>query len=300
MSTIETVDVVVRDDNPARDPIEGVVVRVFDSTGTYFVTSAVTDADGKASMSLVAPITYQLRFFKDRVSIRQPQAMPVLMQPIAPDSNIFDISGHVFTPPEAVHPRLCRASGFFKRPNGSVAIGHDIHIIAKFDPILFEGAAMLTERILARTDDNGYVEFDLVRFGQYEVTVEGFEDTLRIITVPDRPSVNLPDLLFAVVSSIEFDPPGPWSVSIGPLNYLELTPIVHTSDGRVLPGTALQDVAWSTSDSTVAVVEVTPKTLQLRGIAPGAIELRAVRRDCSIVRIPNTPLEGVPVAVTVS
>ncbi len=298
--SVESVDIYVTDDDVTHTPLPGVLVRVFDSTGTTFVTSATTDSAGRAALSLTAPATYQARFFKEQVSFPQPQLLQVLEAPVAPATNIFDTVAHKFKPPEALNPRLCRASGFFKRPDGSAAVGHDIHIHAKFDPLLLDGAALLTEQVHQRTDHNGYMQVDLVRFGQYEVTVEGYEDCLRIITIPDAPSVNLPDLLFPVVSRVEFTPAGPWNIVVGDIgsNDFPLVPVVHTTDGGVLPATATMDVAWSTSDPTIAVVLATHEKLFLRGLRPGTTSLQATRLDTSIVRIPNTPIQGVPVAFT--
>lgn len=293
--SIQSVDIYVKDDTINHDPIEGVVVRVFDSTGTTFIMQGTTDSTGRAGFSLTAPLAYQARFFKEKVSIAQPQNFVTVEA-----ANVFTALGHVFTPPEAVHPRLCRCSGFFKRPDSSPAINHIIHVIAKFDPILFEGDAMLAELLQDKTDPRGFVQFDLVRFGQYEVTVEGFEDRVRIITIPDAPSVNLPDLLFPVVESITFDIPGPWGVSVGPANEMEITPTVHTSDGRVLPGTATQDVRWRTADGGVAAVLANSDHLYIRGLSSGSTQLIAERNDVSIIRIPNLPIQGVPVDIFVS
>lgn len=158
---------------------------------------------------------------------------------------------------------------------------------------------MLTERVCGRTDARGYVQVELVRFGQYEVTVEGLEDQQRVITIPDAPSVNLPDLLFAVVERIEFDPPGPWNIGVGVLNDFTVVPTVYTSDGRVLPGTAMQDVQWAVSDPAVAAVLPTDKTLVLRGMAPGTTTLVPTRWDTSIIRIPNPAILGTPVTIHV-
>ncbi len=298
MSTIELVNIIVNTDFPIGTPVAGVVVRIFDSTGTYFQTQAITDADGIASVSLVAPLTYQTRFFKTRFSIKQPQLINVLEAPVAPDTNDFTAVGHVYVPPEAVHPRLCRCSGFFKNLDNSPAREHIIHVIAIFDPILFEGDAMLTENLIQRSDDRGYVQFDLVRNGQYQVTVEGFEDTQRIITIPDLPSVNLPDLLFAVVERVEFNPPGPWTLAVG--ERLLLTPTVWTSDGRVLPGIAPDDVLWTTGSSSTALVCYAGTQLELRGGMEGVTELRAARTDNSVIRVPNPTIQGVPQVITVN
>lgn len=301
MSSFELTTIFITDDDPAKTPVEGVVVRIFDSTGTTFITQGTSDSAGKVLLNLLAPVTYQARIFKPKFSLYPVQSFNVLEAPVAPLKNEFNIVGHVYKPPEAVNPRLCRCSGFFLKPNGAPAPNHDIQFIAKFDPLLFEGDAMLKERVSGRTDERGYFEIDLVRFGLYDVTVEGFEDQLRCITVPDYPSSNLPDLLFPVVDRVELDPPGPYAIGIGQANQLELTPSVWDSSGRKLPGTALVDVLWRVSDAAVAAIEATPEKLVLRGLAPGAAQLQALRADRSIVRIPNTPVLGdVPAAISVS
>jgi hypothetical protein len=294
--SLSSVDLYVHDDATQNPPVEGVVVRVFDSTGTMFITQGTTDVDGHVGFSLAAPGTYQARFFKEKFSVQQPQLFTTLDQL----PNNFAVIGHVYKPPEAVHPRLCCCSGFFKNPDNSAAVRHLIHIIPKFDPILFEGSAMLTELLKQATDEAGYAQFNLVRNGQYQVTVEGFEDEVRIITIPDLPSVNLPDLIFSVVELITFDPPGPYSIGVGAQNDVIVVPTVHTSDGRVLPGSALGDVQWSSSDISVLAVLASGANLTLRGMAPGLAQIQAVRVDTSIIRIPNTPIQGVPVDVTVS
>jgi hypothetical protein len=155
--------------------------------------------------------------------------------------------------------------------------------------------------VSGRTDEQGYFEIDLVRFGQYDVTVEGFEDQQRCITIPDYPSSNLPDLLFPVIDRVELDPPGPYNIGIGVANEIQVTPTVWDSSGRQLPGTALVDVMWRSSDTNVLGVEVTSEKVILRGLAPGAAQLQALRADSSIIRIPNTPVQGdVPANVSVS
>jgi len=295
---LETVRVQVLDDTTAQAGIPGVIVRFFDATNTNIITQATTDAAGGVDVTLVAPGDYYVRFYNDKVVIKQPQLLQVLQAP--PDGNYFLASGHVYAPPEALNARMCCCSGFFRRPDNAPAVNHDIHFIPKFDPLLLEGNAMLTERVCARTDSRGYVQVELVRFGQYEVTVEGLEDQQRVITIPDAPSVNLPDLLFSVVDRIEFDPPGPWNIGIGVLNDFVITPTVYTSDGRVLPGTAMQDVQWAVSDPSVAAVLPADKTIVLRGMAPGSTTLVPTRWDNSIVRIPNPPIQDTPVAINVS
>jgi len=287
------VDVYVLNTRPPNEGVESVVVRVYDETGTTFYTQEMTDSEGKASF-LLNTQSYQLRFYKFQVSFNQPLMIDVLEDV----PNIFEVRAGVFTPPAAVDPRLCRASGFFRRVDGSVAVGHDIHIIAKFNPLLFDGSCVLTERVHTRTDKNGYVELDLIRFAEYDVTIEGFEDCTRTIYIPDAPSVNLPSLVFEVVAEVELDQPGPYNLSVG--EELNLYPTVITSTGRVLEGSGKADVFWGTTDVTVAAVsEVTTSSITLRGMSAGSAQLTAARRDASIITIPDPGVRGQPIDITV-
>ena len=293
----EAVDIFVKEKTPPQDPISGVVVKVFSENGSLVYGQATTDADGKASF-LLPNATYQLRFYKQQVSFAQPKLITVLEAPVAPQTNSFDVLGESFVPPVSTDPRLCVASGIFKKPNGAPAPNVDMHFITKFDPVLLDGAAVLTERMSTRTDANGYAQISLIRFAQYDVTIEGIEDYLRMISVPDKPSTNLPDLLFPVVAQITFSPEGPYALAVN--DEITITPTVITSDGRVLDGTALEDVSWRVGDVDVAALSATATTLVLRGVGAGTTTLIAERSDTTIIRIPDTPIVGVPVDITIT
>ena len=156
----------------------------------------------------------------------------------------------------------------------------------------------MTERVRIKTDKDGYASIDLIRFGMYQVTMEAMEDFPRFITVPDQASVNLPDLLFPVVGQVVLDPAGPYALTVG--EDLVITPVVTTIAGVVLEGTATTDVQWKSSDTTVVTVLPSQDTITLRGVAVGIAELQAERLDETIIRIPNTPIVGVPQPITVS
>jgi hypothetical protein len=293
----EPVDIYFKEKGSPSTSLSGVVVRVMNQAGTLLYGQGTSDLDGKASF-LLPNGTYQLRFFKRQVNFSNPQFVEVLEAPVAPQTNSFDVFGESFVPPISTDLRLCVASGFFRRPDGSAAANHDIHFITRFNPLLLEGAAMLTERVSVRTDTKGYVQISLVRCAQYDVTIEGFEDYTRTIEVPDKLQTNLPDLLFPVVASISFDPPPPFHVPVNGL--LTVTPTVTTSDGRILEGTALGDVLWKLADYNTAGLGVSATQLILTAGAPaGSTQLLAERADQTIIRIPNTPILGVPASVVV-
>ncbi len=292
----EAVDVFVSDTTALHEPIEGVVVKALNQSGTLTYGFQTTDIDGKASFLLEAPLTYQLRFYKERVNIKNPVFIEVVEAPSTPAVNQFDVSGEVFVLPVSTNPRLCVASGIFKRLDGSAAANVDMHFISKFSPILLEEDAVLTERISIRTDKNGYAAVTLIRFGKYNVTVEGFEDMQRCITVADLPNVNLPDLLFPRVEEISFSPPGPYTLSVG--DELIVTPTILSSDGRELEMID-GDVRWASTDSNIVAVLPAVTTITLRALSSGVAQMTAERNDTSIIRIPNTPILGQPVDITI-
>lgn len=296
--TTEIVDVFVSDDTVNEDPVSSVLIRVYQSDGITFVQQATTDVNGQISILLTAPATYQLRLFKNQVSFTQPQQISVLETPVAPDTNQFDVVAHIFSPPESIDARLCRCSGFFRNPDGSKAINTDLVIHPKFRPLLLEGAAVVTEPVKLTTDKDGYAQIDLIRFGQYDVQLEGIEDWLVCISVPDQPSAALPDLLFTVVASVQLDPAGPYTLTVG--QELVITPTVIWSDGNVEQNSEVEHLRWSTEDENIAVVLPTSTSFTLRGIGAGVTNLVAERIDTSIVRIPDAPIGGLPLSITVS
>lgn len=293
MGAYESVDVYVLDDTALHSPVSGMLVRVFDSTGTTFFAQDTTDVDGRVGFTLWSQ-QYTLRFYKEGAQVRQPQVMDV----VEGGTNTFDAYATVFVHPISNDPRLCRCSGFFRDITGAPHPWLGMYFLGQFSPILLEGAAVLSERRSIRTNEAGYACIDLIRGACYEATIEGFEDTQRQVAVPDSPSANLPDMLFPVVEEVTFDTLGPYLLSVG--GTLELTPTVLTSTGIPLVGTASSDVQWLSSDDSILAVAVTDTTLVLTALAVGTAELQVRRLDQSIIRIPLTEVQGVPQTVVVS
>jgi hypothetical protein len=292
MPSYQSVDVTVVDDTPSGDPVEGMLVRVFGTSGDFH-TQDTTDADGNVGFTLWSQ-DYDLRFYKFGAQVSQPQRITVSET----EANEFNVLATVFEPPLSNDPRLCRCSGYFRDITGAPHKNVDIHLIGGFNPILLEDSAVLSERRTVRTDEDGYVCVDLIRGACYEATVQGFEDTQRWVLVPDQLSASLPHMLFPIVAEVTFDPVGPYALAVG--GTLELTPTVLTSSGVPLEGTAQQDVIWSSSDGAVFSVAVGQTTLTLTGVGPGTADLEVVRQDNSIVHIPLTVIQGSPQEVTVT
>jgi hypothetical protein len=303
---LETVDILVEDDQVIPAPVDGVVVRVFDATGTTFITEGTTGspaAPGHVEFTLNGddpPIQYSLRFFKSGASFVSPQAIEVYTPPAnAPTgANNFVVPASIFTIPEATDPRCCRVSGYIYDGGCRPRNGIDIHFIPQFNPLIIDSLGVLGERVSHRTDKDGYISLDLWRNGCYLATIESHENIARQVVVPDRSSINIMDLLFPVVVKVEYSPAPPWNIPVG--TELEIAATVTSSDFRTLEGTAQGDVLYESDDASIAAVTVRDDKIILRGIAPGSANLVASRKDLSVVHVPDNGIDGASASITVS
>jgi len=317
MGTPETVRVYTVDENA--DPLEGVLVRFFDSLDTFVTQniSSLVGAEAYAEVTIdgdTPPIDYTIRLSKTGVAFdgllgddsRTPQAISVYSPPGAspPTSNGFTVQGQTFVRPAATDPRLCRCSGFFFDLSGRPLANLDMHFIAAcfnegqdpYSPTIVDGNAVLQGgRIITRTDSRGYFQIDLYRTGEYSVLIQGQETMLRKVKVPDASSINVVSLLFPVVTSVVFNP-DPLSISVD--NYVDVDVVITASDGRVLD-VGDQDVTFASTDTAVASIQIVENKLRVFGVAPGVTTITAVRADTSIQTIPSEPQTYTPLSVTV-
>lgn len=316
---IETVKIYAWDQN--NNALEGVLVRVFDATGTTFIaqnTTALVGADAIAEFSLDGDdpaIQYTIRLSKTGVAFdgalgdqyKTPQLIDIYTPPAnsPTGTNDFDVKGETFERPIATDPRLCRCSGFFKDAAGRPLANLDLSFINQFRPAIVDGDAVLGERLEGRTDADGYFEVDLYRGGIYEVYVQSVQAATaddggaftRELHVPDEASYNLIYLLFPVVGEVVWSPA---TVSLAVGATLELVPLITGTDKRELTGTAREDVEYEVADTAVATILVEADKITVTGQAVGSTELLVTRKDQTIVMIPDAGITGSPLAITVT
>jgi hypothetical protein len=318
MASPETVSIIVIDQDDA--PVEDVLVRVFDSTGTTFITqqySVMVDDNAIAEFTLdgdTTPIVYTIRLSKTGVafdgslgdSSKSPQSISVYSPPGTGTENVFEVVCETFVRPTAPDPFICRCSGFFKDITGNPLVALPIRFINEFGPTVVGGAAILGEGIDMETDKYGYMSIDLYRKGVYMAWVTSVQAAdndsehsigfPRYMTVPDQSSADLPTLLFPVVSSVTITP-DPISLSVDQSIVPDV--VVTSDDGRTLIGTACDDVYYDIVDKTIASLSVQLDKITILGVQTGTTQLTAVRKDQSIVKLPLVPILD-PVTITVT
>jgi hypothetical protein len=303
---LETVQIKVQDDQIVPQLVDGVVVRVFDQTGTTLITEGTTGSviAGTAEFTLNGDnpaITYQLRFYINGGSVLSPQYIQVYSPPSAappPGGNTFTITAALFTLPTATNPLLCRVSGFIWGPDGRPKRGIDIAFIPLFRPLVVGEIGVLGERVNTKTDKDGFVQVDLLREGCYFASVESHENVQRDVEVPDRSSVNIMHLLFPIVVKIAYGVIPPIAVPVDGL--VTLTPVITASDFRTLEGTAPEDVQYAVDDPSVASVVINQNTIVINGLSAGTTNLRVTRKDASIIYLPDPGIDGAVVQITVA
>lgn len=290
--SFEPVNVVVLTE--AGNPVSDVLVKIYDPAGSVFYTQSTTNAEGIASF-LLETLSYSMRFYKFQVGFSQPQNFTVLE---SPEINIFDVVVEPFISPLATDPRLCRCSGFFRSIDGSPKRYLDMHILSEFEPMLLNESAVIPEEVHIRTNEEGYAQIDLIRGGNYYVNLESFGavNLRRFCRIPDAASANLPDVLFPRVASILLEES--YSLSVGEI--LELTPEIFDSAGRPMTGTASDDLTWKLEGDAIATLIVGAEKLTITANQAGAVQLTATRKDSTIIKIPDLPITGIPITITIS
>jgi hypothetical protein len=297
---VVTVRVYTLSDVPPDTPIVGSTVRIYDSTGTTFITAGVTNALGYFQFDVIGTptpgTTYQARCSKTGIGFTSPELIAVLDPlPVGVDNN-FVVYGTVFVLPVATDAYFCRCSGFFINAGGVPLDDLMLRFVNMFDPVIVDNRCV-SGSLEVRTDALGYAVVDLVRSGKYTAQLAGLHDERLNIIVPDRTSISLIDLLFPVVYSITFDIPGPWTMAVG--SSVVLTPAVLSSTFVTMEGTANGDVEYSTADSSVASIQTGEDSITIVGVRAGSTTLVLTRRDDSIIRNPNPDIIGTGVAITV-
>ena len=324
MSNPETVVFNVSDQD--NNPIAGVLIRVYDAAGAVFQTQQYTDVNGVAEVDGLLgdnpAIPYTIRMSKTGAAFdgslgdasKTPLLITVFSPPSAvPGGNSFEIKGETFTRPVSPDLRLCRCSGFFKDITGKPLPGLEIKFINEFGPTVVtsigsrDGYAVMGEGVNLITDQYGYACIDLYRNGQYEAWVSGVQAAdsnsehaigfPRNMVIPDQGSANLVSLLFPVVSNVSVFP-NPITLLLN--QAINPSVVVTADDGRILVGTACEDVYYEVQDKSIAGISVTIDKMSLVGINPGITQLLAVRKDQTIVKIPAASLFSSPVIITVT
>lgn len=178
------------------NPIDSVVVSVFDTATRELLAQDVTTAEGDASFLLpggASPgVEYLVYLYKRGALFTNPTRIQV----DSATANDFEAEGDLLTLPIAFDPALCCCTGTFFDGRGRPLVNGKVHFHITEDFILPSGWPMVTrEPYIVETDSKGQVSIEMFRGYEYLVVFPGGTEEGVRITIPDAPSADLNLLL---------------------------------------------------------------------------------------------------------
>ena len=295
---------------PSGAALGSVFVSLHDSTGT-FLTSATTDSDGNAFLGNRAAATYEIRITAPSPSKVQAGPVQSITVVDTADPNVFDVLVDTSTISSPTDDQLCRCAGVFLDSFGTPLD----NLVMMFSEgavrdLSYAAASSTTYAVIptskvVKTDANGYASVDLYRTGTYAVHMEGYENIARTFLVPDSTTSSLPDVIFPVISHIEYTynnavvtpttaPVLVPSLTVG--DSAELTVETIYRSGLRVDG--LQEITLTSSDtdSLVISMSLTDNKVVVEAISAGTASLEVASVDPSegqgISILPSPALYG--------
>lgn len=303
-------DIFVNDDSVLSDPIDGVIVGVFDSTTYAPIAQGTTDVTGKATFLLpgaVSPgLDYEVRLFKLGVLFDNPFLVSVI-EPVV-TTNKFDVTGTLLSLTPAVDPRLCRCTGRFMNFSNSPMANIAIRIMpiseAGFqNPKVVDGNMVAADGMLFHTDEDGMISIDLLRNAQFFIMFAGEDEENRCITIPDRTSVNLIDLIHPVPVSASWDstdaPGNAVSIQVGETKEVKFSLLF--TDYQTRSSGISEYVLLDNSDDTKAAAVSRDGSIVLDGLVAGTTNITITEKPGVLpVTIPAYTVTAPTLVVTVT
>lgn len=179
--------------NPV-NPLEAVVVRIYNQAGDVFVTQLISGSDGRVTTD-IPDDTYWVRFYKSGYSF----ASKLLIVVDATKTNEWIIEGSDLTelPPSAADG-ICRVSGFIIDAQGAPSAHPILTFMVPPDKRIMGRNIIGTEKVIAQCNDQGLFEVELIQNMPYELIMPSIGDEVRIVTVPKKQACNITDLIYPV------------------------------------------------------------------------------------------------------
>lgn len=283
--------------------VQGVVVRVYDEDNVYQQDEQSSDATGMVNFVLAVG-SYYARFYGEpaEAAVETPRVFTV----IDPGTNNFEVEVVVFAHPAAADPRYCTISGFFRDGTGQPQGGLPIHVHTKWSPVVAANpvAGYHPDTMHLSTDDDGYIQFDMLRGAKVDVIFGPIADQLIDCEVPDQASVDAVDWVFPWVASVAYNPVGPLAMLVGDTQ--DVVPSAVLTNG--LPAVVGSDevtpwevLEFTSSDEDIITVSVSGTHLTVLAVGVGAATVTAtVREGVLAERLPLPALTGAVLSVVVA
>lgn len=272
-------------------PTPGVIVHVYDNMMSLLV-QALSNSAGEVLLLLPVGTAY-VRMYK-----RGYKFDPFTIQVVINTASDYTVQGTILDDDADINPRICTVNGSLLDSKMDTNALMTLDFLPEFSAAVIDGCAVVPVRQFVKVFIDGLVHVKLLRNAIYNVIINGATNSPRRVMVPDLPVVNIGELLYPVVASVEFTPAitSPYLLDLD--DTVEFATKVLTSGGIEIPGPAVNDIMWTTDSETVSI-ERTSTGIKLMGIRLGSAVINARRLDKTVVHIPDLPIVGVPFTIIV-
>jgi hypothetical protein len=307
------VDIIITDDAVSPSPIEGVMAIVVAKDSSVVLATGMSNSSGAVSFALPGSaegIDYEVRFFKLGVIFNGPCLIDVIDPVPDGQTNRFVVQGTLLTIPIATDPRVCRCTGRFmsmsNRPLGGVVVRFKaVSEIGHERPKIVDNNLIANQTLHVATNNEGFASVDLIRGGIYYVTFAGNDDDVWNLTVPDRASANLIDLIFPYPVVLNWDqeaaPANAISFEVG--EQVEVPFTMLFSDFQERAKDLTKYVTFVNSDNEVAKLSISDVRMvaTLEGLKPGVSEIVVETKEGLLPsRVPPYSVQAHTLLVTVT
>lgn len=289
-------------DQTGTTPVPEAQVRLYSEDGTVFVTTGDTDENGELVLD-VPDATYWVRFFKTGYSF--PSKRFVIVDAGAV-TNEFDIeAGNLEQLPPSTADNLCRVSGYAVDAAGQPRRAATYQFMLPAWRHIVGNRAITAAKVIAQTDEYGYLEVELIQGAFYEVVVEGMDDQVFVCQVPESQAANVTEVVWPYPARIESESAS-LALTAGDEETVELSLVL--SSGVVLPyptdappGAPHFDLKATSSDTDVVTVaySLRTQTLTVNAVAAGSATISFTASGDYEDRLPALELSFDEISVSV-
>lgn len=226
-------------------------------------------------------------------------------------ANAITLSGSPIPSADPPVKGLCRISGYLINAHGHALKGWAFTLrYCNYPMGLAPGTVVLQERLTVKADQNGYVEFDLLRGAKLTVELPNLLSWIdtETLVVPDASNVELLAFLFPYVESVAWKDDSAVAVAVdgrftvGVVGTLTNGETVTFSSGGVTITSSNENVVKKVEGFTYQGVGAGAATLTVDAVDVSTLDINRTREEASLTffDVPAPTLPATPLSVTVS
>lgn len=226
-------------------------------------------------------------------------------------ANATTLSGSALSSAASPDPDMCRISGYLINASAQPLKGWSFVLRYCYSPLgIAPGTVVLQERIAVKADEDGYVEFDLLRGAKVTAEMPNLLTLVNVdvLTVPDSASSDLLAFLYPFVESIDWEDDSALFIDVDERFTLSLVATLSNGETTTIPSSAVtvtssnEAVVKKREGFTYFGVSAGSATLTVDAVDVSKLGINQTREETNLIffEVPDPTLPATSLSVTVS